>query len=96
MWHDFAAKHTLKGHDGSVWCIIGLGNDQYATCKPRVALGPVEAEAPKPPQIGGADKSIIIWRGASAAQRIPNAHTDVVRSLCYISGVGVLSAGNDA
>ena len=45
--------------------------------------------------LASADKSIRYWRGDKLL-RIFNKHTDVVRALCEIPGIGFASAGNDA
>jgi WD40 repeat protein len=45
--------------------------------------------------LASADKTICLWRGDKKVRTF-SKHTDVVRGLCEIPGLGFASCGNDA
>lgn len=85
VWKNWECVYTLKGHERAVWAVLALPNDEYLTgCFYLFNL-----------IIASADKTIGYWQGDKLIRTL-RKHTDVVRGLCEIPGLGFASCGNDA
>ena len=85
VWKNWECVYTLKGHERAVWAVLALPNDEYLTgCLSLFNL--IAASA---------DKTVGYWQGDKLIRTF-RKHTDVVRGLCEIPGLGFASCGNDA
>ena len=91
VWKNFNLAYDLKGHQQSVWAVLGVEEDQFLTGKtvnnqPCVCLPHIP--------IGSADKTIKLWQQHKLIQTF-NGHTDAVRGLDLLPDIGFASCAND-
>ena len=85
VWKNWQCVYTLKGHERAVWAVLALQNDEYLTGYRSISNLTVAS----------ADKTIRYWQGPKLIRTF-RKHTDVVRGLCELPGLGFASCGNDA
>ncbi|KAI8869965.1 PFU-domain-containing protein [Ramicandelaber brevisporus] len=99
IWYKWDQVATLYGHEMAVWSVLFLtGSDADPWTKMRPSNVQINAGvfnfAHEYLATASADKTIRLWRGGKC-ERILTGHTDVVRSLTRVPGVGFASCSND-
>lgn len=92
MWKNFSLTYDLKGHQQSVWAVLGIDEDQYLTGKSVGYL--VHIWLTRYRNTGSADKTIKLWQQHKLLQTF-NGHTDAVRGLALLPDIGFASCSND-
>jgi phospholipase A-2-activating protein len=90
VWKNFTLAYELKGHQQSVWAVLGVDEDQFLTGKnSRCCIGVgIDSLA------GSADKTIKLWQKHKALHTF-TGHQDAVRGLALIPDIGFASCSND-
>jgi len=84
--------YDLKGHQQSVWAVLGVDEDKVLTGNRHTR--PVEISAGRDFSIGSADKTIKLWQNHKALHTF-TGHQDAVRGLALIQDIGFASCSND-
>ncbi|KAJ3336812.1 hypothetical protein HDU93_002127 [Gonapodya sp. JEL0774] len=96
LWHSFQLKTTLTGHTQAVWSVLILQAKTSPQAIPQPA-DPANPQLAQSPQVltASADKTIKRWNVTGKCLNTYEGHTDAVRALAEVPGVGFASAGND-
>ncbi|KXS17826.1 PFU-domain-containing protein [Gonapodya prolifera JEL478] len=88
LWHDFQQRSILTGHTQAVWAVLIVHKTIAQTGMPPSNSGLTVLT-------GSADKTVKRWDDAGKCLKTYEGHTDAVRALAELPGVGFVSAGND-
>ncbi|KAJ3049444.1 hypothetical protein HDU99_008906, partial [Rhizoclosmatium hyalinum] len=89
LWINWECVLTLTGHEQAVWAVMSAGDYGILT-----GLFVFTPSKPLTSRLASADKTIKLWKDGKCVRTL-TGHTDVVRALAPLEGIGFLSASND-
>jgi phospholipase A-2-activating protein len=99
VWKNFKKAYVLEGHTAAVLGVLGVDNDVVLTGNDNHVGGNMNHTQLisiylSLLSIASADKTIRLWQNGKET-KVFNGHTDVVRGLALVPGVGFASCSND-